>query len=113
MDTAAVRETLGDGGRAERLAGFLKAMGHPVRLRVLACLACEGERSVGDLCRHLGMPQAAVSQQLAVLRLHGIVAVRRQGGFRKYVLAVDEVRTLLSCMTRCHLVQGPARADVA
>lgn len=106
MDAATVRTTLGDDARTERLAGFLKAMGHPVRLRVLACLACDGEQSVGDLCRVLGLAQAAVSQQLAVLRLHGLVSVRRDGGFRKYVLAVDEVRTMLNCMTRCHLVQA-------
>jgi DNA-binding transcriptional ArsR family regulator len=106
MDAAAVKATLGDDARAERIAGFLKAMGHPMRLRVLARLACEGEQSVGDLCHGLGLAQAAVSQQLSVLRLHGLVAVRREGGFRKYALAVDEVRTMLACMTRCHLAQG-------
>lgn len=57
---------------------FLKAMAHEGRLMILCHLA-SGEKSVTELERLLASRQAAVSQQLARLRLEGIVAHRREG----------------------------------
>jgi DNA-binding transcriptional ArsR family regulator len=94
----------------ERAADLLKALGHPVRLRLVATLSACGERSVTDICAALRLPQALVSQQLGILRLHSLVAVRRTGGFRFYSLAVPQVSELLACMSRCHLVARQARA---
>ncbi len=65
-------------GRATEAAGFLKALGHEGRLMILCHLAA-GERSVTALEGLLGSRQAAVSQQLARLRLEGLVATRREG----------------------------------
>jgi ArsR family transcriptional regulator len=58
--------------------GFLKALSHPGRLMILCHLA-GGERSVTELEALLGARQAAVSQQLARLRLEGLVITRREG----------------------------------
>jgi ArsR family transcriptional regulator len=63
---------------AEEVAGFLKALGHEGRLMILCHLAA-GEKSVTELEGLLGQRQAAVSQQLARLRLEGLVSTRRQG----------------------------------
>ena len=102
----AAEALLADPERIERAASTLRALGNPTRLSLVALLAESGERSVGELGEALGLPQAAVSQQLGVLRLAGLVSVRRDGGFRYYALAVSEVLTLLGCMSRCHLVSG-------
>lgn len=59
-------------------AEFLKALAHPIRIRVLELLA-EGERSVGDLVEEIGAEPSHVSQQLGVLRGKGLVAARRNG----------------------------------
>lgn len=64
--------------RAEQAAAFLKALSHQGRLMILCHLA-SGEKSVTELERLLGSRQAAVSQQLARLRLEGLVAARRDG----------------------------------
>lgn len=106
MTAADVKRLLADDERTERVGGILKALGHPVRLRIVGLLCCDGEKAVGDICRDLGLPQAAASQQIGILRLHGLVSVRRTAGFRRYSIAVREVADLLSCMTRCHLVAG-------
>lgn len=106
MDVLPVLETLAEPGKVERIAQLLKALGNPVRLRLVAQLSGGGEQSVSDLVRALDVPQAIVSQQLAILRLNGLVTVRSGGGFRHYSLAVEEIPTLLSCMTHCHLVTG-------
>lgn len=64
--------------RSAEAAAFLKALSHEGRLMIL-CHLTEGERSVTELERLLESRQAAVSQQLARLRLEGLVATRREG----------------------------------
>ncbi|MEC9402149.1 MAG: metalloregulator ArsR/SmtB family transcription factor, partial [Pseudomonadota bacterium] len=54
--------------QARKASDLLKALSHEVRL-VILCLLSEGEKSVSELEEILTMPQAAVSQQLARLRL--------------------------------------------
>lgn len=64
--------------RATAAAAFLKALSHEGRLMIL-CHLSSGEKSVTELERLLEQRQAAVSQQLARLRLEGLVACRREG----------------------------------
>lgn len=63
---------------ATRAANFLKAVSHENRLLILCHLA-SGEKSVTELEKLLAARQAAVSQQLARLRLEGLVDSRRDG----------------------------------
>lgn len=64
--------------RAERVSKFLKALGHDGRLTIL-CHLVDGPKSVTELENLLSARQAVVSQQLARLRLEGLVAARRDG----------------------------------
>ena len=63
---------------ATRATEFLKALAHEGRLMILCRLAA-GEKSVTELEELLSSRQAAVSQQLARLRLEGLVNHRREG----------------------------------
>ncbi len=84
-----------DPERAADVATLFKAMGHPVRLRILSVLASVEEAHVTGLMGCLELPQAAVSQQLRLLRAQGLVRVRRDAGFAWYRLAMDELRPLI------------------
>ncbi len=64
--------------QATAAASFLKALSHEGRLMIL-CHLSSGEKSVTELERLLSSRQAAVSQQLARLRLEGLVNSRRDG----------------------------------
>lgn len=64
--------------QATAAAAFLKALSHEGRLMIL-CHLSSGEKSVTELEQRLGSRQAAVSQQLARLRLEGLVNCRRDG----------------------------------
>lgn len=77
--------TLGLAVRATEAAAFLKALSHEGRLAILCHLAME-ERTVTELERLLGARQAAVSQQLARLRLEGLVTTRREGKAIHYTI---------------------------
>lgn len=89
-----------DAARADHVAEVLKAVAHPLRLRIVASL-CEGEQHVGALAEKLGASQAIVSQQLRILRSHGLVAATRSGGFARYRLVEENLRGLVRCMEKC------------
>lgn len=83
--------------QARKASDLLKALSHEVRL-VILCLLSEGEKSVSELEEILTMPQAAVSQQLARLRLEGLVQSRREGRMIYYTLMNDEVSSIISSL---------------
>ena len=62
---------------AGEAAKLLRALGNEKRLMIL-CQLSDGERPVGELLPVVGLSQSALSQHLAVLRVEGIVATRRE-----------------------------------
>lgn len=89
-----------DMDRASRAAELLKAVAHPIRLRIVALLAIN-DAHVGELAEQLGANQAIVSQQLRILRAHRLVAAERRGGEAHYRLVEQHLRTLLECLEKC------------
>ena len=82
---------------AKKATEFLKALGHEGRLMIL-CRLIEGECSVTELEDMLAARQAAVSQQLARLRLEGLVKTRREGKVMYYSLADDKVERMIGLL---------------
>lgn len=76
---------------------LLKALAHPVRLKILEVL-CQGDECVCHLNALLGKTQPYVSQQLAVLRRAGLVEDVRVGQHIYYRVRdgrVAELRALV------------------
>jgi hypothetical protein len=73
-------------------AEFFKALGHPVRIRILEILLA-GDRSVQNLQEVLDLDQPTVSQQPAILRAKNIVTTA------KVAPACDMPSTTRSCAT--------------
>jgi len=71
-------------------SNFLKALAHEGRLMIL-CHLSSGPKSVTELETLLASRQAAVSQQLARLRLEGLVSARRDGKTIYYSLQDPKV----------------------
>ncbi len=82
---------------AREASDFLKALAHESRLQIL-CKLVDGERHVGELEAALDVRQSTVSQQLARLRLEGLVAFRREGKQVFYSLANDDVRKVIKAL---------------
>ena len=82
---------------AKRASDFLKALAHESRLMIL-CILAEGEKSVSELEDLLSLRQPTVSQQLARLRVDGLVATRRDGKVIYYSLASDEARIIIGAI---------------
>lgn len=83
----------------EEAANTFKTLGHEGRLLILCHLA-QGPRSVGELEGMLDARQSAVSQQLARLRIEGLVTARRDGKTIFYSLRDPRIGELLICYAR-------------
>jgi len=95
--------------RADEATAFLKALAHEGRLRIL-CALVEGEKSVTALERLLSARQSAVSQQLARLRLEGLVDNRREGKIIFYRIADDRAARLLQVLHDIFCDEGAAES---
>lgn len=78
-------------------AEVIKCLGHPLRLRLLEELE-RGERSVTELQEYSGASQAAVSQQLGILKGRGVVDSRRDGVYVYYRVVEPKVYKILACI---------------
>lgn len=86
-------------GQADAAANFLKALGHDGRLTIL-CHLRTGPKSVTELENLLSSRQAVVSQQLARLRLEGLVSTRREGQTIYYSILDPKVEALIALLAR-------------
>jgi len=85
---------------ADRVADVMKAVAHPLRLRIIDLL-CGADERVSDIARKLGAKQALVSQQLRILRMSGLVETYRAGGVSRYTLAEPRLGELIDCVAGC------------
>jgi DNA-binding transcriptional ArsR family regulator len=82
---------------AQNVAEVLKALGHPVRLQIVELLE-HGEMCVGDVVENLGIPQAAASQQLGLMKDKQVLQWRREGAKVFYSIKNPNVIKLLHCV---------------
>ena len=87
-----------DGTDIYRCAEILKALAHPVRLKIACGLSKKGVCNVGKMAENLGIPQPAVSQHLNVLRNAGVVSGYRNGTRICYRLDSPETLEIIRCM---------------
>lgn len=91
--------------QAQAASCFLKALAHEGRLMIL-CHLSSGEKSVTELENLLQSRQAAVSQQLARLRLEGIVSCRRDGKTIYYALHDPKAARLIGVVYEMFCAQA-------
>jgi ArsR family transcriptional regulator len=91
-------------------AEFFKALGHPIRIRVLEVLA-EGDQTVSGLLERVDVEQPYLSQQLGVLRRAGFVVARREGSHVVYALADARIADLLAVSRQMLLDMVTATRD--
>jgi ArsR family transcriptional regulator len=86
---------------AEQLAGVLKAIAEPTRLRLLSLVAAhaDGEACICDLTAPVGLSQPTVSHHMKVLVDAGLLTREQRGKWAYYRLvpgALDALAGLLS-----------------
>ncbi|MEZ5775857.1 MAG: metalloregulator ArsR/SmtB family transcription factor [Hyphomicrobiaceae bacterium] len=90
---------------SEEAARLLKAMANPVRLRIL-CMLAEAEMPVGEIASRLDIREQATSQQLAQLRLEGLIVPRKDAQRVYYRLASGNVGQVLDTLRNIYCPQS-------
>lgn len=78
-------------------ASVCKGLADPKRLLILNALR-DGERSVSEICDAVDLPQANVSQHLAVLREKGLVVARKDGQWVHYSMSSPKIMQALDLL---------------
>jgi len=88
--------------RCLEVSGTLSLLANPKRLKIL-CLLSESDRSVDELVRASGGKFSAVSQQLKLLTLAGLLERRRDGRFIFYRLRDEKILAILHLLKSLYL----------
>lgn len=87
---------------AERLAGVLKALAEPNRLRLVSMIAANaatGASCVCDLIEPVGLSQPTVSHHLKVLTDAGLLTREQRGKWAYYTLVPDALAAVAAAIT--------------
>ena len=87
--------------RTDRYAGnaeLLKALAHPLRLRLVRGLLKCGCRNVGCMEANTGQSQSCISQHLARLKAAGVVKAARAGHEVYYELADPRAAAVIAAL---------------
>lgn len=79
------------GEQIETAARALKAIAHPLRLRIL-CMLGDSEICVQDIVNAVGTTQSNISQHLAILREKSVLSTRKDAN--RVFYRVSDPRTL-------------------
>jgi len=83
----------------EQLAAMAKALGHPVRVRILRILASRDVCICGDLVDELPIAQSTVSQHLKILKEAGLIQGQIDGPRGCYCInrpALEKLKELVA-----------------
>lgn len=86
-----------ENSQIEDVARLLKAIAHPIRLKIL-CLLQDEELSVGDILLTIQTTNGNISQHLAILRNQGIIVSRKDGNYIYNRIADPRVLELMTTM---------------
>jgi len=67
-----------------------KIFSNPYRLQILLALR-SGKKSVSELVKKVGASQSSISQNLAFMRLRGVISANKEGPFIYYTLEYPEI----------------------
>ena len=81
----------------DKVAGMLKTMAHPIRLKIL-CLLQDREMTVGEIREEVKTTNANVSQHLTILRNKDIISFRKDANYIFNKIADPRIIELMSTM---------------
>ena len=89
----------------------LKALGDPLRLRIVSCLR-HGPKNVSEISTKLDMAIVTVSHHLGILRTAGLVESDREGRFINYRLPPDVFKPAKKAAVLDYLDLGCCRLEI-
>lgn len=81
----------------EQAAECLKALAHPVRLRIVQLLLC-GRYTVGELAERCDIPQNVASEHLRLMQRCGFLAPEKEGRRSYYQVIEPHLQNIMACV---------------
>ncbi len=82
----------------DECCNIFKALGHPVRLKIVNLLIYDNICSVNKLCELLGLPQSTTSQHLSILKKARVVSCNKTGLEACYFVSNEKVKEIIYLM---------------
>lgn len=83
---------------AKQLAGLLRVLADPARIRLLSLIAARGEACVCELVAPLGLSQPTVSHHLRLLHQAGLLDRERRGVWAYYRVVPERLEGLRAAL---------------
>lgn len=93
---------------AKKMAQLLKVLANEHRLLIL-CILIQGSENVGNIEKKIGsISQSALSQNLSLMKAHGIVESTKEGQHIVYSIADHRVKEIIDVIKQyyCHMENG-------
>jgi len=78
--------------KLETSCELMRALAHPLRLRILEFIDRNGTINVNKIYNTLNIEQSITSQHLKIMRLAGVIDALREGKFVHYSINYDVVK---------------------
>ena len=89
----------------EKAAYVLKAVAHPLRIRIIQMLNENTELNVSTIYKNLNAEQSLISHHLINMRDKGILDIRRSGKNIFYFLVDTAVAEIIDCIYKSKIIQ--------
>ncbi|WP_266369211.1 ArsR/SmtB family transcription factor [Tellurirhabdus rosea] len=89
-----------DEKKIERAAYVLKAVAHPLRIKIIQMLNEHKELNVSTIYKNLNAEQSLISHHLINMRDKGILEIRRSGKNIYYFLVDGAIAEIIECIYR-------------
>jgi DNA-binding transcriptional ArsR family regulator len=90
--------------RIEKAAYVLKAVAHPLRIKIIQMLNENKELNVSTIYKNLNAEQSLISHHLINMRDKGILDIRRSGKNIYYFLVDNAISEIIECIYRSKIL---------
>ena len=101
---ATEKKLLEDEKRIDKAAYVLKAIAHPLRIKIIQMLNENKELNVSAIYKNLNAEQSLISHHLINMRDKGILDIRRNGKNIYYFLVDTAVAEIIDCIYQSSLL---------
>lgn len=100
----ATEKVLDDDKKIERAAYVLKAVAHPLRIKIIQMLNENKELNVSTIYKNLNAEQSLISHHLINMRDKGILDIRRSGKNIYYFLVDTAISEIIDCIYKSKIL---------
>ena len=97
-------KTMDEEKRIEKAAYVLKAVAHPLRIKIIQMLNEHKELNVSTIYKNLNAEQSLISHHLINMRDKGILDIRRSGKNIYYFLVDSAISDIILCIYRSKIL---------